>query len=118
VVAKEAPVMALSWEAGRPVECSRCATFADGLAVRVAIPRACEALRGAADRMVQVSERAIARAVGEMSRAGLRVEGAAAAAFAALPLVDRDPVVLIVTGRNIDDDLHRRAVEHSESFPD
>jgi hypothetical protein len=28
------------------------------------------------------------------------------------------PVVLIVTGRNIDDELHRRAVERPETFPD
>jgi threonine dehydratase len=118
VVAKEAPVMAVSWEAGRPVECPRCATFADGLAVRVAIPGALEALRGAVDRFVQVSERAIAWGVGGMARAGLRVEGAAAAALAAAPLVDRDPLVLIVTGRNIDEDLHRRAVERPESFPE
>jgi hypothetical protein len=27
-----------------------------------------------------------------------------------------EPVVLIVTGRNIDDELHRRAVEEPESF--
>jgi threonine dehydratase len=40
VVAKEAPVMALSVHAGHPVECDRCATFADGMAVRVAIPSA------------------------------------------------------------------------------
>jgi hypothetical protein len=26
--------------------------------------------------------------------------------------------VLIVTGRNIDDEVHRRAVERPESFPD
>jgi threonine dehydratase len=118
VVAKQAPVMALSWEAGRPVDCSLCDTFADGLAVRVAVPRALEALRGAADRMLQVSERDIARAVGEMARAGVRVEGAAAAALAASPFVDPDPAVLIVTGRNIDEELYRRAVERPESFPE
>ena len=28
------------------------------------------------------------------------------------------PVVVVVTGRNIDDELHRRAVERPESFPD
>ena len=44
VVAKEAPCMALSWEAGEPVDCDRSSTFADGLAVRVAIPLAVEAL--------------------------------------------------------------------------
>ena len=42
VVAKEAPVMALSVEAGHPVDCDRSATFADGMAVRVAIPLAVE----------------------------------------------------------------------------
>lgn len=40
VAAKEAPVMAQSWAAGRPVTSDRSATFADGLAVRVAIPYA------------------------------------------------------------------------------
>ena len=42
VVARAAPCMALSWEAGKPVECDSAATFADGLAVRVAIPVALE----------------------------------------------------------------------------
>jgi threonine dehydratase len=69
---------------------------------------------------VQVSERAIARGVGAFASAGLRVEGSAAAALAALEVVDfpDGPVVLIVTGNNIDDELHRRAVERPETFPD
>ena len=53
--------MALSWEAHRPVTSDRCATIADGLAVRVAIPYAVETLNETVDRMLQVSERAIAR---------------------------------------------------------
>jgi threonine dehydratase len=117
-VAKEAPVMALSVEAGRPVDCDRSATFADGMAVRVAIPLAVEEMRGIP--ITLVSERAIAGAVGDYARAGIRVEGSAAAALAAyrdLP-PETDPTVLIVTGRNIDDDLHRRAVEEPDSFPD
>jgi threonine dehydratase len=119
VVAKEAPVMALSVEAGRPVDCDRCATFADGMAVRVAIPLAVEELRRGTP-MMMVSEREIARAVGDYAAAGIRVEGAAAAALAAfrdLP-PEHEPTVLIVTGRNIDDELHRRAVEEPDSFPD
>ena len=119
VVAKEAPVMALSVEAGHPVDCDRCATFADGMAVRVAIPLAVEELRGGTP-MMMVSERAIARAVGDFAAAGIRVEGSAAAplaAFRELP-PQQEPTVLIVTGRNIDDDLHRRAVEEPESFSD
>jgi threonine dehydratase len=119
-VAKEAPVMAESIAAGRAVPGDRAATFADGMAVRVAIPAAVEALAPLVSEVVLVSEREIAQAVGAFHRAGIRAEGAAASALAALhrlgPL--EGPVVLIVTGRNIDDELHARAVERPESFPD
>jgi threonine dehydratase len=120
VAAREAPVMALSFDAGKVVECSRMATFADGLAVRVAIPEAVELLNHAVDRMLVVSERAMAEAVRDYESCGIRAEGAAAAGLAALPDVGvtHGPLVLVVTGRNIDDALHRRAVESPESFPD
>jgi threonine dehydratase len=121
VVAKEAPVMALSVEAGRPVDCDRSATFADGMAVRVAIPLAVEEIcRLGPVPMAMVSERAIARAVGDFAAAGIRVEGSAAAALAAFRELGPDDgaTVLVVTGRNIDDELHRRAVEDPDSFPD
>jgi threonine dehydratase len=132
VVAKEAPVMALSVEAGRPVECDRCATFADGMAVRVAIPSAVEQLRQGYP-MMMVSEREIAHAVRDYAAAGIRAEGAAASALAAFRkrgwgtdaatgerfrMPEHDPTVLIVTGRNIDDELHRRCLEEPDSFPD
>jgi threonine dehydratase len=120
VVSKSAPVMALSWEAGQPVESDESGTFADGLAVRVAIPDAVEVLGEFASRMLQVSEREIARAVDAYAEAGIRAEGAAAAALAAVPQLDElgDPLVLIVTGRNIDEELFRRAREEPDSFPD
>jgi threonine dehydratase len=120
VVPKAAPCMALSWEAGEPVDCDSADTFADGLAVRIAIPVALEVLGEVVSRMLQVSEREIARAVGAYAEAGIRAEGAAGAALAAVSQLDDlgDPLVLIVTGRNIDDDLFRRAVEASETFPD
>jgi threonine dehydratase len=120
VVAAAAPVMALSVAAGRPVECDRMATFADGMAVRVAVPFAVEELVRLGTPLVEVSERAIARAVGTFAAAGIRVEGSAAAPLAALDRLELPdgPIVLIVTGRNIDDDLHRRAVEDPRSFPD
>jgi len=120
VVAKEAPVMALSVEAGRPVESDRSATFADGMAVRVAIPLAVEELRGKGIPFAVVSEREIARGVRDYAAAGLRVEGAAGSALAAYREREPtdEPTVLIVTGRNIDDDLHRRCVEEPDSFPD
>jgi threonine dehydratase len=116
VVAEAAPVMALSHAAGHPVDCNRSDTFADGLAVRVAIPQAVEALRDLVDEYVQVTERAIATAVGDYARAGIRAEGAAAAPLAALDQITDGPTVLIVTGSNIDDDLHERAVNRPESF--
>src|SRR5262249_34822650 len=44
VSAAGAPAMWESWRAGRPVDSDRADTFADGLAARVAIPLAVEAL--------------------------------------------------------------------------
>jgi threonine dehydratase len=117
VVAEAAPVMALSHEAGHPVPCDRSDTFADGLAVRVAIPLAVDTLLGLVDDYVQVSETAIAAAVGAYSRAGLRVEGSAGAPLAALDhLKVEGPVVLMVTGSNIDDEVHERAINRPDSF--
>ncbi len=119
VASTAAPVMVESWEAGEVVTSDRSATFADGLAVRVAIPLAVGVLGEVASRMVTVSEQEIAEAVGAFAAAGIRVEGAAAATLAALPrFTDVDgPLVLVVTGRNIDDELYTRAIERPDSFP-
>jgi threonine dehydratase len=119
VAAKAAPVMVESWKAGRPLESDRSTTIADGLAVRVAIPFAVEALVEHADEMLLVSEREIARAVRDFWEAGVRVEPAAAAALAVVPrLAVERPIVLIVTGRNVDDELFERCVSDPGSFPD
>jgi len=81
-----------------------------------------ELVNGVTDRILQVSERQIAVAVGDYAKAGLRVEGAAASALAALAAPELagvdGPIVLLVTGRNIDDALYLRAIEQPESFPD
>ncbi len=120
VVAAAAPVMADSWEAGAALVDDRSATFADGLAVRVAIPYAVEVLREVATHMLRVSERGIARSVVLLADAGIRAEGAAAAGLAAVEqLPDLDgPIVLVFTGRNIDDAVLDRARTAPESFPD
>ena len=120
VAAQEAPVMVESWLAGQIVESERSSTFADGLAVRVAIPYAVGVLAEVTSRMLLVSEREIARAVAAYARAGIRAEGAAGAALAALSQLEdvEGPIVLVVTGRNIDDELWQRAVDRPESFPD
>ena len=120
VAAREAPVMVESWYAERPVTSDRSATFADGLAVRVAIPFAVASLQTAADRMLLVSERELAQAVASFWAAGLRVEGAAAAGLAALTQLGdlAGPVVVVVTVRNIDDPLLERAVSEPDGFHD
>jgi threonine dehydratase len=109
VAAAEAPAMWESWRAGAPTDSERCATFADGLAVRVAIPLAVEELNRLAHRFELVSEQELAAAVRRYGAAGIRAEGAAAAPLALSLREDLPrPVVLIVTGRNIDDDLYDR----------
>ena len=118
VAAAAAPAMWESWRAGAPTDSDRCKTFADGLAVRVAIPLAVAELNPLVPRFELVSERELARAVGAYAEVGIRVEGAAAAPLAvALRESLPSPVVLIVTGRNVDDELWRRAVETPHSFP-
>jgi threonine dehydratase len=109
VSAEQAPVMHDSWHAGRPVQGARSDTVADGLAVRVAIPLAVAELQRLAQRFELVSERELATGVATYAGDGIRVEAAAAAPLA-LDLRDPlpRPTVLIVTGRNIDDNLHRR----------
>ncbi|MDX6454295.1 MAG: threonine dehydratase [Gaiellaceae bacterium] len=108
VAAAEAPAMYESWRAGRAVDSERCATFADGLAVRVAIPLAVAELNRLAQRFELVTEAELALAVREYAAAGIRVEGAAAAPLAAARESLPRPAVLIVTGRNIDGPLYER----------
>jgi threonine dehydratase len=117
VSAAGAPAMWESWRAGRPTDSARSATFADGLAVRVAVPVAVAELNPLVQRFELVAERELALAVGAYAEVGIRVEGAAAASLAvALRESLPRPVVLIVTGRNIDDGLWRRAVETPDTF--
>jgi threonine dehydratase len=108
VSAEQAPVMHDSWHAGRPLDGERSDTVADGLAVRVAIPLAVAELQPLVQRFELVSEQELAAGVAVYGAAGVRVEAAAAAPLA-LDLRERlpRPTVLIVTGRNIDDNLHR-----------
>jgi threonine dehydratase len=118
VVAKEMPVMADSFDAGKPVAPRGGATIADGLAVRVAIPLAVERLRGTVDRVLRVSERALAEAVVRCADSGLHVEPSAAATIAALDeLDDNQVIVVVITGRNVDEQLVARARSDLDSFP-
>jgi threonine dehydratase len=106
VVPSELPVMAASYEAGRPVEVPSGTTIADGLAVRVAIPYAVSRLLTSVDVIVRVTEEAIASALVACHDSGLPIEPSAAATVAAIrdrpDLGDGGAVVLVVTGRNVD----------------
>jgi threonine dehydratase len=112
VVTEEMPVMAASYDAGEVVEAPAGATIADGLAVRVAIPLAVERLRTAVDLMVRVSERSISEALVACHGAGVAVEPSAAASVAAVrdkpDLAREGPTVLVMTGRNIDENTLER----------
>ena len=103
VQAEAAPAMTLSWRAGRPIDTDSAATYADGIASRVAIPRAVELMTGRVDDMVTVSEGELHAAQDELTQElGITVEGAAAASWAALVAEERPagPALVIVTGSN------------------
>jgi threonine dehydratase len=103
VQAEGADAMTRSFAAGRPIDTDRAATYADGIASRVAVPRAVELMAGRVDAMGTVSEDALHAAQAELTEAlGITVEGAAAASWAALlaaPAPDGAALV-IVTGSN------------------
>ncbi len=104
VQAEGAPSMTLSWRAGKPVETENAATAAEGLATRVPVPEAVEAMRTLVDDMVLVSEEALSRAQQELTtELGMLVESAGAAAWAAC-LADSAPrsaSLVLVTGSNV-----------------
>ena len=112
VAAAEAPAMYESWRAGEPRDSDRCATLADGLAVRVAIPLAVRELNALTGRFELVTEAELEAAVRRYAEHGIRVEGAAAAPLALALREDLPrPLVLLVTGRNVDDALYNRILK-------
>ena len=103
VQAEAAPAMTLSWRAGRPIDTPSAATYADGIAARVAIPSAVELMAARVDEMVLVSDDALRVAQALLTdELGVTVEGAAAAAWAGLEGIPRPdgPALLIITGSN------------------
>ena len=104
VQAEGAAAMALSFRAGRPIDTAAAATYADGIAARVAIPRAVELMPGRVDDMRLVSEAALHDAQAVLTEElGITVEGAAAASWAGLLAGPRPdgPALVIVTGSNV-----------------
>jgi threonine dehydratase len=116
VVSARANAYALSFAAGRVVETATADTLADGMAVRVPVPAALEAILRGAARIVEVTETEVEDAVracfsdlhqvaegaGAAPVAALLKEGARAGARAAVILsggnIDRDVYVRILGG--------------------
>ncbi len=104
VQAELADAMTRSWQTGRPIDTESAATYADGIASRVAIPRAVELMTGRVDDMRTVSEAQLREAQAILTEElGITVEGAAAASWAGLVHGARPsgPAVVIVTGSNV-----------------
>jgi threonine dehydratase len=104
VQSEQAPSMTLSWREDRPVETERADTWAAGIASRVPVPEALDAMRGRVDDMVLVSDADLRTAQAELTAAlGITVEGGGAASWAAVRAA-RDmldgPVLVLVTGAN------------------
>lgn len=107
VVADNAPAYAQSFAAGRVIASNSSATFADGVAVRGPDPEALRIILGGADRVVSISEDAIAEAVRTLYRTTHNLaEGAGAIALAAVA-AERESLAgkrvgVIMSGGNID----------------
>ena len=104
IQASAAPAMTLSWRAGRPIDTDSAATYADGIASRVAIPRAVELMAGRVDDMLLVTDEELRAAQAELTmELGITVEGAAGASWAGLLAGPRPdgPALVIVTGSNV-----------------
>jgi threonine dehydratase len=115
VVSENAACYALSFAAGKPVETKSAVTFADGVAVRVPVPEALEAILAGADRIVQVSDAEVKAAMRDLYRCTHNLaEGAGAAPLAAL-LKDKERkgsrFAVILSGGNIDREMYLEALD-------
>src|SRR4051794_13955490 len=116
VQAENAAAYPASLEAGHPVALERMSTMADGIAVGRpgAVPFA--AVQAVVDEIRTVSEKSLSRALlALMERAKVVVEPAGAAAAAALMDAPHDfegPIVVVLSGGNIDPLLLMRIIRH------
>ena len=114
VVSENAACYALSFAAERPIETPSAITFADGVAVRVPVPEALEAIIAGADRIVQVSDDEVKAAIRDLYRCTHNIaEGAGAAPLAALlkdPARKGKRFAVILSGGNIDRELYLEAL--------
>jgi threonine dehydratase len=116
VEAAGAPTMRAALNAGGPVDLASTDTMADGIAVRRAVPLTFDHVRAYVDRVVTVDEEQISRAVVLLiERCKWIVEPAGAVPLAALlggDVPGDGPVVLVLSGGNVDPLLLTRLIEH------
>ena len=116
VEAAGAAAMLAALAAGGPVELGSLATMADGIAVRCVSQLTFEHVRALVDEVITVDEEQISRAVLLfLERCKWVVEPAGAVPLAALlagAVPGDDPVVLVVSGGNVDPLLLTRLVEY------
>lgn len=115
VVAAQAPAMALSFEAGKPVSTSTAKTFADGVATREPQQPALEIILRGASRIVQVSEDEIASAMrAYFDDTHHVVEGAGAVALAGMlkekEVLAGKKIAVIASGGNIERARYERVL--------
>lgn len=114
VVSENAPCYALSFDKGRPVETPTANTFADGVAVRVPVAEALDAILAGADRIVQVTDDEVKAAMRDLYRCTHNIaEGAGAAPFAALVKDGARRGArfgVILSGGNIDREMYLEAL--------
>jgi threonine dehydratase len=111
VVAERAPTYLRSFEAGRPVATERADTFADGVACRVPEEQALAVIAKGAARVIAVPEDAIAEAVRVLHRTTHNTVEPAGAVALAGAFAERDAIAgrrvsVVVTGGNVDTDVH------------
>lgn len=106
VQSEAAPSMTFSWREGRPIETDTADTRAGGIATRVPVAEALDAMRDVVDDMVLVSEAAIAEArTALQSTLGVTAELSAGASLAGLRASPPDAdgaVLVLVTGTNVE----------------
>lgn len=115
VISENAQTAKLSAEAGVPVSTNSARTFADGVAVRVPVPEALAIYGPGTERIVAVSDDAIAEAMRLLYRTTHNLaEGAGAAGLAALwqerARMAGRKVAVIVSGGNIDMDAYAQVL--------
>lgn len=108
-----APAMEISWRAGKPVSTESIDTIADGIAVRVPVPKALEVMRQVVDEVMLVTDEEMLAAMTDLHLdAGLVVEPAGAAGLAAVAARREDlaglRVAVVITGGNLTADQIRR----------